>query len=556
MKMKKRIIMQVVSLLLIATMALAGCSSSGSGGETKDKEVTNQESTPVVPEETSASKEKVEFSATFIMTDWGTEADNYETLNQMQEEANVHIEWSNYLAGDWNTQKNLILAGGELPDVFVGFNALNAADIAKYAKEGMLLDLTDLIPQYMPNLNALLEKYPYLKKMITNPDDGKIYNLPNASGQDFTRCMGMMYINKTWLDRLGLSVPTTTDEFYNVLKAFKEQDANGNGDKTDEIPFSCYGNLEGAKLPYTYANLFGSFGAPENFATSTPHFVKNNETGEVVYVPTTDGYKDAIKYMNTLVKEGLWDTESFTYTDLAAYNAKIKSDPASVGAFFEWQFLPSYSKDEYIELPPLKGPNGEQNWMFDEFKASKDLGQINPCATELTVAAQGKEEAILKFFDLAYDFNNAIQLYYGADGSVITKGGDGKYTYNETPSDISWSEWRYANAPVWFPFVIEPSSWDNLIPVMPDDSTRNEIVKANYDPYMTYSDFVIKSTVEESKILSSVGEDIKQYVNMTQTRWIAQGGIEEEWETYLKNLEDLGLEDFKNLVIQMQQRME
>ena len=46
-------------------------------------------------------------------------------------------------------------------------------------------------------------------------------------------------MRKDWLDRLSLEVPTTWDEWVEVFKAFKEQDANGNGDPNDEIPFTA-----------------------------------------------------------------------------------------------------------------------------------------------------------------------------------------------------------------------------------------------------------------------------------------------------------------------------
>lgn len=73
--------------------------------------------------------------------------------------------------------------------------------------------------------------------MVTNPD-GHIYTLPGKKPLRPKGC-DTPFINKAWLDRLGLEIPTTVDEWYEVLKAFKEQDANGNGDPNDEIPLTA-----------------------------------------------------------------------------------------------------------------------------------------------------------------------------------------------------------------------------------------------------------------------------------------------------------------------------
>lgn len=59
----------------------------------------------------------------------------------------------------------------------------------------------------------------------------------------------LVYLNKTWLDNLGLTYPETVEELYTVLKAFKEQDANGNGDPNDEIPIS-FDTSAGARLEH------------------------------------------------------------------------------------------------------------------------------------------------------------------------------------------------------------------------------------------------------------------------------------------------------------------
>ena len=111
-----------------------------------------------------------------------------------------------------------------------------------------------------------------------------------------------LFINKKWLDKLGLEMPTTTDEFYQVLKAFKNGDPNGNG-KADEIPFSFLGNYANVDIN----SLFGSWGVIDR-----PEHVMIKD-GEVLFTPAEDGYKQGLVFFRKLYAEGLIDGEAFTH---------------------------------------------------------------------------------------------------------------------------------------------------------------------------------------------------------------------------------------------------
>src|SRR5699024_3076170 len=113
--------------------------------------------------------------------------------------------------------------------------ALSSVDIAKYGEQGTFIALNDLIEQYMPNLTALLEENPEIRKVMTFPD-GNIYSLPTIYDPDFDSLMMQhkLWVRKDWLDKFGMDVPETIDEFEAYLEAVKSQDPNGNG-KADEI---------------------------------------------------------------------------------------------------------------------------------------------------------------------------------------------------------------------------------------------------------------------------------------------------------------------------------
>ena len=174
-------------------------------------------------------------------------ADN-QVLNQMQEAAGIHIEW-NTMSDSLAEQVNVRIAGGDLPDAFMGVGFSNY-DLTNYGADGTFINLEPYItPDIMPNLSAILEAHPNIKAAITM-SDGCIYGLP-AAEQMGTAGVGkeedysiytipqFSMINKAWLDDLGLAVPTTLDELHTALKAFKDND----------MSHKYYGNDAGTTLP-------------------------------------------------------------------------------------------------------------------------------------------------------------------------------------------------------------------------------------------------------------------------------------------------------------------
>ena len=115
----------------------------------------------------------------------------------------------------WDEKKGLLFAG-ELPDAFYGQGILTDVDVIKYASQGILIPLEDMIEEYCPNISKLLENEEY-RKALTAPD-GHIYCLPSLTELS-PKTHEKLFINKTWLDQLGLPLPTTLEEFEETLKA-------------------------------------------------------------------------------------------------------------------------------------------------------------------------------------------------------------------------------------------------------------------------------------------------------------------------------------------------
>ena len=287
------------SIVAISILALTACGGGGaSDSSTKDqnlkdikfpleKEATLNimiQSSPIAP---SDPNEKLIFS-------------------RLQKDTNVKINWSNYTWDSYVEKRNLKVASGDLPDAF--FDAgLADGDILKFSEDGVIVPLEDLIDKYMPNVKAIFDKYPAYRKFVTAPD-GHIYTLPwieelGAGKESIHSTDSVAWINTKWLENLGLKMPTTPEEFKTVLEAFKENDADGNGNPNDEIPLSFIYDKGAEDMKF----LLGAFGYGDNW----DHTVVNND-GKVIFTLQEDGYREALTWLSSLYKDKLIDVDAFS----------------------------------------------------------------------------------------------------------------------------------------------------------------------------------------------------------------------------------------------------
>src|SRR5690606_4877116 len=143
-------------------------------------------------------------------------------------------------------------------------------------------------------------------------------------------------INVKWLENLGLDVPTTVDEFYTVLKAFKEQDPNGNGIQ-DEIPFLSWGlDSPSFREALTWYGVFAGIA---------------EDNGTVYYKQATEEYKEFLAFMKKLYDEQLFYNDSITLTAQQAQALAQDGDVNKVGAFFDYAafVLLGQDTDKYLE---------------------------------------------------------------------------------------------------------------------------------------------------------------------------------------------------------------
>ncbi|MNB88169.1 Lipoprotein LipO precursor [compost metagenome] len=456
---------------------------------------------------------------------------------RLEEKTGVHINWKNFTKDVFVEKRNLAVASGDLPDAI--FNAdYSDYELLKLAKDGTIIPLNDLIDKYMPNFKKVLEEAPDYKNMITAPD-GNIYAFPwiEELGQGKERIQAvdsMPWINVTWLKKLGLDMPKTTDDLKKVLTAFKTQDPNGNG-QADEIPLSFI-NKPGAE---DLAFLFASFGLGEN----PDHLVVSND-GKVIFTPAEEGYKNAISYIHGLYKDGLVDVEAFTQ-DWSTYVAKGKDQ--KYGLFFTWDKANiSGDNDDYEVMPPLAGPDGQVNVTRTN---ALGLGRGKMVIT----SADKQLEATAKWVDQLYDPVQSVQDNWGTYGDTTQQN---IFEYDETKNTLKHLPLNGA-APVELrektslggPLAVLDSYYGKYTTVPDDAKERMDIVKNIMAPHMQADNVMpsVFNSIEELDRLTTIETDLFAYVLRMRSEWYENGKVDEQWSSYLKELDRLGLQEWTKI---------
>lgn len=472
--------------------------------------------------------------------------ENNEVLTKLQEDAGISITW-NCMSDSLAEQVNINIAGGQLPDAFMGVGFSNY-DLNRYGGDQTFIDLTPYItPEIMPNLYQILEENPDIRSAITM-SDGCIYGLP-AGEQMGTGGIGKeedyniysipqySMINKAWLDELGLPVPTTLDELHDALVAFQENDMSA----------AYYGNAAGSTIPMSTGfdqwcwgqNIFyAGFGF-----TNWPNDVCNDliltPEGQCAFVCVSDGYRDAVTYFHDWISEGLVDVEMFSQDD-TQYMAKCAQGQVGVATWWYIDELMGEYADDYVFLPILDGPDGTHNVTI------RDGGAINSGNLSITSACQSPIN-LLKFFDQWYDGETVMQLQYGPIGTYFTQQDENgvwlSITDKESISQFGKSAGELKGEyEVYGPKLILS---DYYVENFHMEDRAQERLTDLYDFWMSYVDDPIAYpmdcvfTEEELDTIDLYRSDFESIVSEQEGLWLRDGGpTDEEWEAYKTRLSE------------------
>jgi putative aldouronate transport system substrate-binding protein len=302
-----------------------------------------------------------------------------------------------------NERNQILLAGKDYPEVFLSADFTQAEQL-KFGQQGILRPLNELIDKYGDEIKKAFVKKPELRKAITAPD-GNIYALPSVN--DCLHCWyaQKLWINQTWLNKLNLKMPRTTDEFYQVLKAFKTKDPNGNG-KQDEIP------LTGAYKSW-HTQITGFLMSAFIYNNDQDYFFMRQ--GKVGLAAAKPEWKKGLEYMHKLYSEGLIDPSSFTQNEDGLSQLGNKDGDnvigsatmGHVGMVFNTKRGETRHK-EYSTVTPLIGPDGYQVAGYFNTIGNGQFAITNK-------ATETKAAAAMRMADYLYSEEAAIQNEWGPE---------------------------------------------------------------------------------------------------------------------------------------------
>lgn len=515
--MKKRTLTQLASILLVLCMLL-GISSLALAENTADLAGNLYASGyPIV-------KEKESFS--ILMNNSGSPDDmllfqTYETLT------NMGVKWQMY---DYDTcveKKNLMYSSGDYPDAVATW-CLSDSDILTYGGD-VYIPVEELIAKYAPNITKALDTFPGARAALTAPD-GHIYGFAIMGPQ--ADCSWIMHINTAWLKNLKLEIPETIEDFEKVLIAFKEQDANQNGDQNDEIPLSF--NAQ------NYLAMFGAFGRLDN----VNHLVV--EDGKVVFTANKAEYKAAVEWFKKLYDQGLLDPEVFTQ-DSVQFATKGKDERGSLyGVFIDYMGENTVGTeryaDEYRALAPLEGPTGKRIWSEGDTWIFRNMMAITSAAANPT--------SIVRWIDGLYEPEMSYQICYGMLGEWTEKRADGTYGYAAFPEGVTEQDVRNNYTVSAMPYCILPE-FDKQI-----EKAAGSLLKAASDsfitPYVTSEPWPrIWLTAAQNDELAIIQNDLLKLVDDKLVQWITgQSDLNADWDAYCETLTKMGVEKYQSIYAQ------
>jgi putative aldouronate transport system substrate-binding protein len=347
-------------------------------------------------------------------------------------------------------------------------------------------------------------------------------------------------MNKVWLDKLGLKIPTTTDELLAVLRAFKRGDPNGNG-KADEIPWGACDAYFGFSL-LDFLGPWDIMGIKNPAATT----IRN---GKLDFNPIHPNYRMAMEYFHALYSEGLIEPESLTM-NTAALQAKLSQDPMIIGAFMDWDDGFTRNKNEYIVVPPLKGPAGVQKFTFS------DTAQVK---TGMVIFKNCKNpEVLVRWMDNANSGKNAISIYAGNEGEGWTAKDETKEwrTLDKELAEkgLSFDAYRVTEGLQSALGCYKVSGYtytDNEYSQNYKKSQWTEMYRPYFFTEYFPASVPIAIATDESREINLLQTELDAYIKSSIADMVMNGVSDNKWAIHIKRCEDL---QYKKIVAYHQKR--
>lgn len=534
--MKRKIALFLAAACIVS---ISGC-GNGSNTETVQKVEMNEPGTFPISKEKIKLTVGVEQNQT--VEDWETNA----LTKELEEKAGVELEFEIFPAADAASKVAARVASQTaLPDIM----SLANTDLESHISSGTFLPVTEYYnnPNMAYYFNQRVandaEKKEFLLRNAKSPD-GEIYGVFRYTPEIGNEYPNRMWINKTWLDKLNLPIPTTTEEYYNTLKAFVENDPNGNG-KKDEI--GLIGSTDGwAQQPQdTLMNAFLYIDPNHDYLVP--------ENGKLSVAYNKPEYKKGLEYLNRLVSDGLLSPLSFTQDrsqlTAIAENPEVQLIGSLTAGSLSFFTANSERKKDFVALPPLTGPDGA---CFATYRPT-----LPGTPTYITKWCKNPEVAF-RLLDYMYEEKMSMWQRFGVpevDWSSDVEGLKGVYEdslgvkcgFKQVNNIMEVNNSLYPNVFPAYREMLSPLSIQGI--ATPDNPYDYTIMTASAVPFhldKQPEEIVerITYTTDEYQQISDLLNSINTYRKESVARFIVGDKPLSEWDSYVAELESIGLEEF------------
>lgn len=457
-----------------------------------------------------------------------------------QERTNVEIEWQVITPDAAAAGLNIRLSSGDLPDAILNFT-IDPAVLQLHGSQGTFVALESHIDEHAVYIDRLFEQYPLAREVIT-ASDGHVYSLPAIN--DCYQCSmpQKLWIYQPWLDALGLDMPTTVDEYAEVLRQFKTADPNGNGN-LDEVPLI---SSTAVSFDTFFMNAFGFNPGGKRLYI---------DEGVVTAAYATEGWKQGLLYLRGLYAEGLIAQESFAQSldQIRQFNSEVDDvRTGSAPGLFPGQFMTIESSleggvwSEYATVPPLEGPEGIRQTAHNPY---------TPFAvSSFVVTSQCDDPALaVRWADGMYEAEATMRLCYGIPGENWRWAEEGEIGIDGEPA--WWKRLTTYGG-------VQNNHWNEQGPALRTEKLRHsEAVEGvnlaqilfretreKYDQFQQPDEWMLPPlffSQEQAESVATLGATLDGLVLQTLAQAIIGDiEIESQWDTYLDQLRGSGLEQF------------
>lgn len=519
--MKRRIVTIALALAMLATMA--ACGGASPAASTAPAAQGGQSAASAAP--APASSGPITLSVfQYELENQQPDFDNLWFYQELEKETGIKIDWRPVKDGDWKTKLNLMFASMDLPDII----SRGEVDIEEYGvAQGLLVALDEYLPENMPNYYSRLSMND--SNAAIPASDGKSYWIGNLTAQNVNHD-GNHYINKAWLDELGLQIPKTIDELTEVLRAFKTKGP-------DIIPFSGADLVHQTQGLYTH---FANFGVPLNqFVYAT---IQDDNT--LIFPAYLPGFRAACEWLNMCYNEGLLDKESITQ-DSNVWGTKMNSGLVGYTTYLRLinTALTPETTEQFVSILPPASEFG--------VKVPRIL-EVPSKGAMLTINNKHIPES-LQWLDAQMETERMMVSVNGPihEGGPIEPtmliNADGKYEIKYIPEDNG----LYKYVPVYHGMFFAPGDYYfDIFEMPPHRVERFESSKMYEDAgvleknsyYYLYR--LIKMGSDESIERERIHNDLEKFMKESLAKFISKGVTDAEWDKFLSDAKAIGADRY------------